>query len=152
MGTLATYAGTYRPFTPSHLIPEPSESITWDWMDTLSQFSQRFSKIATSVATMGFGTYYSFDYSALGCDYFPPLLKAYVHRAGYWYEPIYEEPVGTSSWGESSRGMFRRNQVFFSNVGLATCRFYMGVYGMDGTTVGSGFGTGRYVFQLIAYM
>ncbi len=91
MADFGTYASNYIPFTPVNVLPEPSDMITWDWMDTVAQFAQRFTKIATYIATIAYADSYVIDYTALGCDYFPPLIKAYIYReSGVCYEPDWD--------------------------------------------------------------
>jgi hypothetical protein len=78
MAEFGTYSNTYQPFIPANVLPEPADIITWDWMETLSQFAQRFTRIATYSATVANGAKYVIDYSSLHCDFFPPLIKTYI--------------------------------------------------------------------------
>ncbi len=45
MATLGTYSSGYKPWTPFVALPENGDAITWDWLNTMSQFSQRFKKL-----------------------------------------------------------------------------------------------------------
>ena len=53
-------------------------------MDVVGQWSQRFRKMATVIATVVDNGSYTFDYAALRCDYFPPILEAYAYQNGGW--------------------------------------------------------------------
>jgi hypothetical protein len=78
MAEIGTYSSGYIAFTPVNILPESSDLITWDWMETISQYSQRFNKMVSYndivIETSG---KYVIDYSSLGCDFFPPLIKVY---------------------------------------------------------------------------
>lgn len=144
MATLGTYSSGYKPWTPFYAIPENGDAITWDWMNSLSQFSQRFKKIATTIATMNWHGTTTFDYSALGCDYFPPILKAYYHAGGgtwkqFDFATTYINPGGTTS-PQNAVGSYARDKVQFRNIGLQDCIFVNEV--ANNVTV----------WQLIAYM
>jgi len=65
-------------------IPQPGESVTYDWMNQMGAFSQRFRRMATVIATVNSGATYTFDYTGLRCDYFPPFLKSYWYNGGGW--------------------------------------------------------------------
>jgi len=145
MSSLGTYLSSYKPWTPSFIIPEPGESLTWDWMDGISQFSQRFRNVATHIATMTYGGTTTFDYSALGCDYFPPILKAYYHSGGgtwkqFDFATTIYSPGGTTTVNPSLYHDYGQDYVQFKNIGFGTCLFVNNI------------GNNYTVWQLIAYM
>lgn len=140
--TIGTYGSTIAPQYPSYLLPEPGDNISWDWKDMVGQFTQRFLRIATVCATVANDATYSFDYSALRCDYFPPVLDA-MYFIGV------DATYGTR-WGKILNGKDGASDSFlvteypdgvweFIGVGLGTAQF------VNRT------GTAR-AWQLIAYM
>jgi hypothetical protein len=78
-------------FTPSNILPEPSNDITYDWMDAIAQYSQRFNQelIIDAVITGSHGI----NYSSLGCDYFPPIIKVYDWVTGTFYQPTQKQYI-----------------------------------------------------------
>jgi len=81
--------GTYTsgtPFTPINVLPEPGDPITYDWMDTIAQFTQRYTNMIHQIATLSNGGSYLLDYSTLQCDFFPPYLHFYVRSGTSWAE------------------------------------------------------------------
>lgn len=102
---IGTYTSGYIPFTPNNCLPEPGDDISFAWLSAISQFTQRFTKIATAFATLNAYGSYLFDYSSLGCDYFPPFLQAYRYN-----------PDGTSYM--QITGQMPKNVVFFRQIGL----------------------------------
>lgn len=141
--TFATYDSSYKPWTPSILLPEINDSITWDWYDAVSQFSQRLTKIATLIATVSPNEETLFDYSSLGCDYFPPILKAYYLNSGYWRQFDFFDTFmgGTLILSRTGNiGYMSRDYVQFKKIGLATCVFYNNI-NLEGQ-----------IWKLIAYM
>lgn len=130
-----TYGSTIYAMTPSKILPSPDDMITWDWMDAVGLFSQRFFKMATTIATIANGGTATFDYSALRCDYFPPFLKAYV------FNPVssgYDEWIGTISTGTGMESWMKTYHQFVA-INLGTARL------INNT------GTQR-IFQLLAYL
>lgn len=93
--SIATYGSTITPFTPVNVLPLPGEPITWDWMDVISQFSQRYLRMATAIATIASFGDYTFDYSALRCEIIPPYLHIYVRESSMWnqYIPPIPDPI-----------------------------------------------------------
>jgi len=126
--TFATYASSYTPWTPSTLLPEPNDSITYDWYDAVGQFAQRLTKIATAIATVGYGSSYVFDYSSMGCDYFPPIIKVYFGTNGYWREFDFFNTLGANKLGRTGNaGSLNRDYIQLREVGLGSCKFYSNV-------------------------
>jgi hypothetical protein len=78
-----TYSGDYSPFMPVNILPEPTDPITWDWMEAVSQWSQRFNKMVSydDVFVDAYGTY-QLNYATLNCDHFPPVIKVYERYNG----------------------------------------------------------------------
>jgi hypothetical protein len=72
----------------------------------------------------------TFDYTNLGCDYFPPILKAYYSVSGTYKQ--FDFATTTTIYG----GDF----IQFRNIGLGTCLFVNHIYGRFTT------------WKLIAYM
>ena len=148
MSSLGTYLPSYKPWTPSFIIPEPGESLTWDWMDGVSQFSQRFRNVATHIATINYDSYATFSYEALGCDYFPPILKAYYHSGGGTWKQF---DFGTTLMEKDDPSLLLVNRygddyVQFQYITLGSCVFYNGVY-RPTTGIGS-----NVVWKFTAYM
>jgi len=144
MAELETY-GAYQVWTPSQIIPEPGDSITWDWMDGVAQFAQKFRQITTLVGSMNFNGTLVFDYgAAFNYDYFPPILKAYYYcpSEDSWrqfdFATTYLYPGGTAT--NFIYGSYARDSVQFRNIGLGTAQFVNHV--LNNVTV----------WQLIAYM
>lgn len=141
---LGTYLPSYTPWTPSYAVPEVGEAFTWDWLDAMGQFSQRFNKIATTIATLGFGGTAYFNYgTVLNDDYFPPILKAYYHAGGgVWkqfdFATTYLVPGGTIN--NYNLGSYARDHVQFRQITNLDCYFVNHVWNQ------------YTVWQLIAYM
>jgi hypothetical protein len=80
-------SGAYYP-TPYNIVPEPGDNVGIVWGNQIGSFTQRFSKMATfEIASLADGLFGTFDYSALRCDFFPPVLNFYVQGAlssGQW--------------------------------------------------------------------
>jgi len=134
MPNLGTYPSSYIPFFPSNVLPLPGDDLSYDWMETISQFSQRYMKMATAIATIAYnGGSYTFDYSSLGCDVFPPFLKC------YYYDTYY------NSWcqfvGQHTTSALPTDKAFFSNIGLGSAN--LKYYGYIGTNT---------TFYMIAYL
>ena len=93
---LGTYGSSVFAPILGWTVPEAGESVTWDWMDNVALFTQRFRRMATYIATIADGGTETFNYAALRNDYFPPYLRSYYHNPGvgwqdwvgtYWYSP-----------------------------------------------------------------
>jgi len=111
-----TYGSTIYSITPSKLLPSPDSMITWDWMNALGEFSQRFYKMATVIATIASAGSYLFDYSALRCDYFPPYLKLYVRESGQ-----FNQFIGTAPVYDNVSGLIQSHPYFqFTEIGLGS--------------------------------
>ena len=112
---LATYGSSIFSPTPSNILPEPGDDLSYDWMDIVGLFSQRFRRMATVIATIADSGSYYFNYSALRCDYFPPILQAYYFdNAGtMWHS--YTNDLGTF-------GVNRTAEWY--HVGLGTAMFW----------------------------
>lgn len=110
MADIGTYGSGYSPFVFDKVLPDFNDMITFDWMESISQFSQRFIKIATSTVTIGNGSTYNFNYSSLQCDFFPPFICAYT-----------QDPV--TGWREFNLtlGHNQNQYVEILNIGLGTC-------------------------------
>ena len=111
---LGTYGSAVFAQTPAWSLPEPGDSLTWDWMNSVGEFSQRFRRMATVIATIADGATQAFDYSALRNDYFPPYLRA------YYYDTV------NSEWLDHIQDIaFRTTSQFskFVQIGLGTARF-----------------------------
>jgi hypothetical protein len=104
---LGTYGSAVFSPTLGWAIPEPGDSLTWDWMNTVGLFSQRARRMATVVTTINNLATYTFDYSALRNDYFPPYLKAYYNESGVW-----------NAWYGFGEGW-----CIFSEIGLTSAKF-----------------------------
>jgi len=101
---LGTYGSSVYGFTPSNILPEPIDDLTWDWMDVVGQWTQRFRKMATVIATVASTGTYTFQYQALRCDYFPPILKAYYYNtAATQWDRFVGNAVG-AKWQEIGLG------------------------------------------------
>lgn len=120
MPNLGTYPSSYIPFLPSNILPLPGDNLSFDWMETISQFSQRYMKMATAIATVSrlAGTY-NFNYSSLGCDVFPPLLKIYYHKSGTGWCILHDQNLDTDE------------KVWFQNIGLGTADLIHDSLGAD---------------------
>jgi len=133
--TFATYASDYNPWTPSVLLPEPNDSITWDWYDTVAQFSQRLRKTVSIVPELVYGEVYAFDYSALGCDFFPPILKAYYSAGtdanGPWRQFDFYNTIFNGTAAKIGRtgniGSYARDYIQFYDIGLGSCNVLINV-------------------------
>lgn len=118
---LGTYgSAVYAPLMGNPL-PLPGEGVTWDWMDSVGLFSQRFRRIAHVNATVTHGNYATFNYEALRCDYFPPYLESLIYdsAAGKWHK--YQDDslfYGYWSWGCLQR------YTQFIRVGVGTAFLY----------------------------
>jgi len=119
MANIGTYASSYTSFTPNKIIPstDSQDMITFDWMETVSQFSQRFLKIATLQVFIPNSTTVNFDYSSLECDLHPPFIK------------VYKQDL-TTGWIDFNQLLFYPSvnnlYVDILNVGLGTCDVYNG--------------------------
>lgn len=140
MPEIGTYSSSYFAWTPWNIIPEPGDPITYGWFDAVAQWTQRFIKIATVMATVngtvirnsgygraavGIGTAgtYDFDYSSLRCDYHPPYLKFYVRESSIWNEfaslgSWYATPVDEML---NNNGTY--SSAYFQDIGLGSARF-----------------------------
>jgi hypothetical protein len=119
MSDLATYGSAIAPFFPFKILPETGDMITWDWMDSIGQFQQRYIKMATIVATHSHGEIKEYNYGALRCDFFPPYIKVYVYDFvnSFWeiYSP-YSDPLGVD------QNVTKRKTYAIYDVGLGTCQ------------------------------
>ena len=115
MSEIGTYGSTIYPPTPFNVLPEPGDAISWDWMDSIAQFSQRYLKMATVIATVTSGGTYLFDYSSLRCDIHPPYLLAYYFQDSQW-----------KRWVDYEYGVDPPNAKFieFLNIGIGTAQFH----------------------------
>ncbi len=95
MADIGTFGSNIQAFTPINILPEPNTPISWDLLQAIGQFSQRFLPMATVIATVVHGGTYTFDYSKLGCDYFPPHLEVYIHFLG-----SVNKDGSVTSWGQ----------------------------------------------------
>ena len=79
MAEIGTYASGYKPFTPINAMPSPKDPITWDWMETISQWGQRFNRsmVFGPVILAPLSGTYLLQYGSLNCEYFPPIIKVY---------------------------------------------------------------------------
>ena len=118
MADIGTYGSSIAPFFPYKILPEESDIITWDWMDSIGQFQQRYLKIATSIATIADTDEAIFNYSALRCDFFPPYLKFYV------YEPLISAFEIYNPFTDTSAGVPEAEAIrlIIYGVGLGTCK------------------------------
>jgi len=111
MADLGTYLTTELAQTPFKLLPEPGDIITRDWIDCVSLFSQRYMKVATTIATVANNANSIFDYSSLRCDFHPPFLEAYYYdTVDTAFARLYH--IGNDQYLE------------FSEVGLGSAKFY----------------------------
>jgi len=112
MADLGTYLTTELAQTPFKLLPEPGDIITRDWMDCISLFSQRFMKVATTIASVTDNGNSIFDYSSLRCDFHPPFLYA------YYYDTI------DAAWTKWEEGRNPNTYIEFQEVGLGSAKFF----------------------------
>lgn len=127
MAEIGTYGSTqYGLYTPVNILPEVGDNISWQLLETVSRFSQRFRQMATVVATVAANGGYTFDYSELTCDYFPPFLDFYVYTDGFWQRFDREEDT-------------TNKYALFQNIGL-------------GTAIFKNIGNTLYPFLLMAYL
>ena len=130
-GTMGTYADGYRAWTPFNVLPEPDDYITWDWMDAVSQLTQRYRTIVQTVGTVGAGAGTIFDYSSLKCDVHPPILQFYI------YNPA------SATWrqfveGAGDGGGYQHGAQFYQ-IGLGTAKLW-------------NYSTVLHPFKMIAYL
>jgi len=114
MANIGTYTSSYSPYIPSKILPEQGDMLTFDWMESISQFSQKFLKIATVQINIANNTTYNFDYSSLRCDEHPPFIKAYIKDS-------------TSGWLDYNELLnYPVNNQYYNilNVGLGTCDIF----------------------------
>mgnify|MGYP001565764634 CR=1 FL=1 len=117
MADIGTYSSTIYPFTPTNILPEPGDIITWDWMDAVGIFSQRALRIATMALTaFPAGSQAIFNFSSLKCDNHPPYLKAYVKDGGVW--------KSWDSWIPGSVFTYPNHYIQFIQIGLGSARFF----------------------------
>ena len=148
MADLGTYGSTYFPMTPLNILPEPGDDITYGWLDKIAGFTQRYLKMATTTQIIANGGTYTFDYSALRNDFFPPVLRAYHWRSNTEGFSLYDpnNPVGsyaTYAWAVLPSVLmytpYAKEYVQFFDIGLSSAKF-VNKTGAQGT------------FLLIGYM
>lgn len=115
---LGTYGSSV--FSPAlgWALPEPGDAVTWDWMDGVGLFTQRFCRMATLIATIADGGTQTFTYTALRNDYFPPYLRAYYNSAGIGWR----DWVGTHWYQKETPKEYLKYTVF-CEIGLGTAKF-----------------------------
>ncbi len=120
MADLGTYGSSIYSFFPVKILPEPDDIITFDWMDSIGQFQQRYLKFGTLIATISSGSFRYFDYSAFRCDFFPPYIKVYVYNPDnttweFWNPYSDHQDDILSGTGHGKR-------ILISECGLGSCR------------------------------
>lgn len=113
---IGTYGSSIYPFFPYKVMPEPGDLITWDWMDVISQFSQRYLKYATFIGTFSQIQVATLDYSALRCDFFPPYIKAYFFDSSTGKFKTY------NPWSDNTISSDTPKGYTIFDVGLGTCK------------------------------
>lgn len=143
MGQIGTYPTYQSIFTPDKILVEPGDSITWDMMDIIAQFSQRLLRCISTTITLGNNATCIFYYGSLSCDNHPPYLKSYFMKlvnegdpsAGSFSCTWNEWRAGQPKVNSNARGSYCE----FREIGLGSAVFYNKT------------GTSRY-WELIAFL
>lgn len=122
MSSIGTYGSSIYPPTPYNVLPEPGDALTYDWQDAISQFSQRYMKMATVIATVVSDGTYFFDYSALRNDLHPPFLCAYFYEDSKWKRWVDYDYNAANSIGVNIT--YGSRYIEFVNIGIGTSQFH----------------------------
>jgi hypothetical protein len=96
--TIEQSYSSIQSFTPSNILPEPGDVISWDWLDVTSQWSLRLMNYTIATVTVANQGSTVFDYTSLKCDYIPPFLQSIVLKGTQWENPF----TGTSAYAQTS--------------------------------------------------
>lgn len=116
MPDIGTYTSSDFPAFPFKTLPEPGDMITFDWMDSVAKFQQRYIRIATQIATVTDLSNFTFDYSSLRCDYFPPYIKVYV------FDPEESQWEIWNPYSDPSTPPTNGFRFVITEVGLGSCK------------------------------